>query len=247
MKAFLWILLGVSTILTGCQFTESMVLNEDGSGRMELSVDLSEIMAMSDEFAKDSSMVKQDTIIAFRDILREKKDSIAKLPKKEQKRLQRMENYKIHMMSDPETKKFVVDIFTDFTKVDEANELMKGFDLSSDYMPGGSSGSKNDDSDTNEEEVIGVAYSYAKGVFKRDAFIKDPKMHQQQLDSMQQTASFLSGITYKINYTFPRKVKSASVQDATLSLDGKTLQFERNFLEYFKNPDVMDLEVELEK
>ena len=67
------VLLFVSVSLVSCQFTETMVLQEDGSGKMSLSVDLSEMMAFSGEMAQDSSMVKQDTIIAFKDILEAKK------------------------------------------------------------------------------------------------------------------------------------------------------------------------------
>ena len=57
----------------------------------------------------------------------------------------------------------------------------------------------------------------------------------------------MSGITYKVKYTFPRKIKSTSVEDATFSLDGKTLELQRNFIDYMKNPDVLDIEVVLEK
>ena len=39
----------------------------------------------------------------------------------------------------------------------------------------------------------------------------------------------------------------ASAKDAKLSLDGKTIEIERSFLAYLKNPDILDLEVELEK
>ena len=57
----------------------------------------------------------------------------------------------------------------------------------------------------------------------------------------------MSGISYKLKYTFPKKIKKTSAEDATFSLDGKTLELERGFVEYLKNPDVLDIEVELEK
>ena len=64
-----------------------MVLNEDGTGCMSLSMDLSEMMAFSGEFGQDSTMTKRDTIITFKDIFEDKKDSIAKLSKAEKKKL----------------------------------------------------------------------------------------------------------------------------------------------------------------
>ncbi|MEZ4778917.1 MAG: hypothetical protein R2786_05980 [Flavobacteriaceae bacterium] len=233
----------LSISLVSCQFTETMVLQEDGSGRMNLSVDLSEMMAFGGEMTKDSSFVKMDTIYNFKDLLELKKDSIAQLPVDEQKRLRAMENYKLHLVTDPETNTMVVDVFTDFKNVAEANELMKGFEQSQGIMPGSTS---SDSKKESEPEVIGVSYSYTKGKFKRDAFIKDKAEHQKQIDSLKNAEAFMSGISYKIKYTFPKKIKNTSVEDATFSLDGKTLELERGFVEYLKNPDVLDIEVELE-
>ena len=237
-------LLLVFFLLVSCQFTETLSLNEDGTGRMSLSVDLSEMIAMTGKMAKeDSSYVKMDTIISFKDILEEKKDSIALLPIEEQKRLKAMENYYYHMITDPETKQMMVDVFIDFKNVSEANDLMKGFNQSEDLFSMNSDPNKKEEKDP---ETVRVAYTYKKGSFKRDAYIVDKELHQTQLDSMKQAESFMNGMVYKIKYTFPRKIKMASVEDATYSLDGKTIEFERKYLEYMKNPDVMDLEVELE-
>lgn len=241
-KCIALVALGISVI--SCQFTETMVLQEDGSGKMNLSVDLSEMMAFGGEMAQDSTFVKMDTIYSFKDLMEAKKDSIAQLPMEEQKRLKAMENYKINVVTDPETNTMIVDVFTDFKNVSEANELMKGFELSQSIMPGSSS---SNDTKEKEPEVIGVSYSYSKGKFKRDAFIKDKKAHQKQVDSLKNAEAFMSGMSYKIKYTFPRKIKKTSVEDATFSLDGKTLELERGFVAYLKNPDVLDIEVELEK
>ncbi len=229
--------------LASCQFTETMNLNDDGTGRMSLSVDLSEMMAFGGEMMKDTTLVKTDTIISFRELFKEKKDSIAQLSKDEQKRLMAMENYNIHMVTDPETNKMIVDIFIDFKDVSEANDLMKGFDQSEGMIPGMSNDNKNGEK---EPEIVGVEYSYKNGIFKRDAYIIDKELHKAQIDSMKQTESFMSGMTYKLKYTFPKKIKKSSVDDATYSLDGKTIELERTFVEYMKNPDVLDLEVELE-
>jgi hypothetical protein len=232
--------------LVSCQFTETMVMNEDGSGRMSLSIDLSEMMAIGGEMAQDSTLTKQDTIISFKQIFEEKKDSIARLSKAEQKRLKGMENYNIHMVSDPDENKMELDVFTDFKDVSEANDLMKGFEQSESYIPGSDVSNTENDSGGPEPELMGVSYTFKKGVFKRDAFIKDEKRHKAQTDSMKQAEAFMSSMRYKLKYTFPRKIKSSSVEDATYSLDGKTIEIERSFLDYFKNPDVLDLEVELE-
>lgn len=243
----LFILLIASAVVTSCTFTETLVLNEDGTGRMAISVDLGQIMAMSGEMASDTLMQKQDTIIQFKDILEERKDSIAMLPKGEQDRLMAMKDYQLHIMVDPPENEMVVDIFTDFNQIQEANNLMKGFQQSSDFIPGSSNNGSTTAEGSNKEDAIGVSYSYAQNVFKRDAFINDDEAHQKQLDSLQQAGTFMTGVTYKIKYTFPKKIKSTTVQGATFSLDGKTMELERKFLDYLRDPDVLDIEVELEK
>jgi hypothetical protein len=242
MKAFVVLLMAVFC-LTGCQFTETMVLNEDGTGRMTLEMDMSEMMAFG--AGMDTSKVKMDTLIAMKDVLMEKKDSIAKLPMEEQKRLKAMENYNLGMNMDSEKGIMVINMFTDFTDVSEADKLMKGLEGSGQLLP--DMGSTKATTSNETKDVLGVAYSFKKGVFKRDAFINDTEAHQQQLDSLSQAESFMSTMKYKIKYTFPKKIKKVSVEDATYSLDGKTLTLERSFMDYFKNPDVLDIEVELEK
>ncbi len=244
-KSLFLLFLAISTV--SCQFTEIMNINEDGTGRMSLSVDLSEMMAFGGEFSKDSTAVKTDTIISFKDILEEKKDSISKLSEEEQMRLKAMENYKIHMLTDPETNKMILDVFTDFEDVSEANDLMKGFKESEGLIPGASNNNQSEEDDGEEEpELVGVSFSYNKGVFKRDAYIKDKEAHKKQIDSMKQAEAFMGGMIYKLKYTFPKKIKKSSVKDATFSLDGKTIELQRTFLEYMKDPDVLDLEIELE-
>ena len=228
-----------------CQFTESMVMNEDGSGTMSVEVNLNEMMAFGGAAVTDSMTVKMDTVISMKQFLEEKKDSISQLSANEQQKLRKLENYNIHMKMNSETSEMVYDISTKFKDISEANDILNGLEQASNLMP-------NTDANTQETkkedspEIIGVNYSYKKGVFKRDAYIKDKVLHQQQVDSMQQAEAFMGGSNYKLNYTFPKKIKKASNPEATFSDDKKTVSLQTTFIAYFKNPDLLDLEVELE-
>lgn len=239
------LLVCLTLVLSSCQFTETLVLNEDGSGRMNIEMNMNELMAFGGNEA-DSIVSKIDTIISMKQFLAEKKDSISQLPKEEQASLKRMENYNIHMIMDSETKEMLFNIYTDFTNIEEANDLMMGLDKTSSLMPGVNNASSVEGEESTDN-VMGVAYSYKKGKFSRDAFIKDKVRHQQQVDSMKNTESFMSSMVYKLKYTFPRKIVKSSIEDATFSLDGKTIEVERSFVDYFKNPDILDLELEFEK
>lgn len=240
-------LIACAVTLISCQFTETMELNEDGTGRMTIEMDLGEMMAFSDEFEQDSVATKMDTIIQMKDFLEENKDSISMLSEAKQLQLKKMENYNLHLIMDTEKSEMKFNIYSDFKDIREVNDLFKGLEQTASLMPG-----LDDDGDEKEQEedskdIIGVSYSYADGMFKRDAFIKDKEMHQQEVDSLKSVESFMSSMKYKLKYTFPRKIKYASVGNASYSLDGKTIEIVTGFIEYYKDPDILDLEVELEK
>lgn len=245
-KKLLFVIVFVFSLVS-CQFTETMTLHEDGTGSMSISMDLSEMMAFTKEMGADSTNLKQDTIIVFKDVFEAKKDSIAKLPPEKQAQLKKMENYKLKLFSDPDTGTMIVDVFTDFKNIAEANDLMEGFAMSDQYVPGNEMASGDSPKNKEEADFIGVTYAFKNGTFLRDAFIKDEQAHQQQLDSLKQAESFMSSMKYKLKYTFPKKIKTTSAEDASFSLDGKTIILERSFLDYLKDPDVLDLQVELEE
>lgn len=242
----LFFLFALAFTATSCQFTETMVMNEDGSGIMTVEVNLNEMMAFGGQAMADSTVVKMDTIVYMKQFLEEKKDSISKLSVTEQQELKKLENFNIHIKMDSETSEMVYDISTNFKNISEANDILKGLEQAGNLMP-------NPDANTEikkEEdtpEIVGVNYSFEKGIFKRDAYIKDEKLHQQQVDSMKQAEAFMGSSNYVLKYTFPKKIKKTSNPDATFSEDKKTVSIQAPFLDYIKNPDLLDLEVELEK
>ncbi|PVW12163.1 hypothetical protein [Marixanthomonas spongiae] len=244
LKQLLFLLVAAFTCIS-CQFTETLTIKEDGSGRMSMNIDMKEMMAMTQAMDKDSSMVKMDSTVSFAAFLKEKKDSIAQLPKAEQEKLKKLKNYSIRTVMDPETNEMFVDIFIDFKNIDQANNLMSGLNQASAIMPKSPSGSTEIKSDPSSD-VLGVRFDYDGNRFSRDAYIKDEKAYQQQIDSMQQAKSFLSSVKYSLNYTFPKKIKSSSIENANYSLDGKTIIVQRSFLDYFKDPDILDLQITLE-
>lgn len=231
--------------LASCQFTETIDFNEDGSGKLSISMDMREMMAFGGMADDSTFATKLDTVMHMRDFLAEKKDSIAKLPKGEQEDLKRMENYSFRTVIDPETEEMYFDIFTDFTNIEEVGDVMNAFARSGEFMQG-----LGDDtevgSDDESSEVLGVDFSFKNGKFKRNAYIRDREKYNTQMDSIASAESFLSSMKYRLKYTFPRRIVNSSVEDARFSMDGKTIEIERTFLEYMKDPDVLDLELELE-
>ncbi|RFN58743.1 hypothetical protein [Marixanthomonas ophiurae] len=245
LKKLLFMLVA-SFALVSCQFTETLTINEDGSGRMSMNIDMKEMMAMTQSMGMDSAIVKMDSTVTFAKFLEEKKDSIAKLSKADQEKLKKLEDYSIRTVMNPETSDLFIDVFVDFKNIDEANNLMNSLNQASAIIPespGGGTEIKNDPS----TDVLGVRYDYTGNSFSRDAYIKDEKAYKKQKDSLQEAEMFMNSMNYKLKYTFPKKIKSASIEDANYSLDGKTITIERRFLDYFKDPDVLDLQIEFEE
>jgi len=233
----------LALVIISCQFTETLVMNEDGSGKMSVSMDLSEMMAFGG-MTDDTTTFKMDTLVSMKEFLAEKKDSISQLPAAEQQKLKKMESFNIRMFADSDTNEMVMDVFTNFKSIEEANDIMNGLEQTSNFMSG--VGDVKVEKDESSSDAMGVNYSYENGVFKRDAYIKNVEKHKQQIDSIGQAESFMSSAKYRLKYTFPRKIKKTSNNEATFSLDGKTVEVEASFIAYMKDPDVLDLEVELE-
>lgn len=246
MKPKLLFLFALALTVVSCQFNETMVMNEDGSGTMAVEVNLNEMMAFGGAAMMDSAQVKLDTVIYIKEFLEEKKDSIAKLSKTEQEKLKKLENFKIRVNMDSEASKMVYDISTDFKSVSEANDIMNGLEQASDLVPNKDAEPKRMSNEKDTPEIIGVNYSFENNIFKRDAYIKDKRLHQQQVDSLKQAEAFMASSNYSLKYTFPKKIKKTSNPDATFSADKKTVTLKKPFIEYFKNPDLLDFVVELE-
>ncbi len=246
MKIKLLILALLSLVSVSCQFTETMKMNADGSGTISVEVNLNEMMAFGGVGMTDTTLVKIDTIVRMKEFLKENRDSISNLSVHEQEKLKKMENYNFGIHMDSEASILIYDISTHFKSISEANDIMNGLEQAGNLMPNADTGTTEIKQEEDSPEILGVTYSFEKGVFKRDAYIKDEKLHRQQVDSLKQTEAFFGSSRYTLNYTFPKKIKRTSNPEATLTNNGKTVIVSSPFIEYFKDPDLLDLEVELE-
>ncbi|MEP2278994.1 hypothetical protein [Maribacter sp.] len=234
----------ITVLVAACNFTEEIYFNEDGSGKMSILFDGNEMMQMIPETDSTELDKAIDSTLVFKDLLREKKDSIAQLSPEEQDKLKRLEPFSLRMVVDPDGGVMNFNMFTDFKKVSEVNDAFNAFQNASSVgsvaggktMPGGTT-----------EETTTVNYTFKKNTFKRETVILNQELFEQSIDSLASAEMFLSGSTYTFKYHFPRRVKSTNIEEATFSMDGKTMIHEVNFLEMMKDPESMVIEVELEK
>lgn len=240
-----WALLALVAVFGACNLTEEIHLKPDGSGTIALSFDGSGMLEMAGEELLDSTSVATDSIIYFSDILEEKKDSIATLPEAEQERLRRLEPYRMRMKSNPVANEMLLTLERDFSSLAEVEESFNAFQRAGTLDPEPNAGGMPGTPEIYESTR--VSYRFDDRVFSRRSEITDSVLHQQRLDSLEGTAMFLSGSTYTLKIHFPSRVRVADSETATLSMDGKTLIQEVEFMDYLRDPGVLDIRVELEE
>lgn len=237
-------------LLVSCNFTETMTMNEDGSGKISVMFDGSEMMAMAGDAFKSDSLKgegekqKMDSIIDFKEFIEENRDSIMQLPAKEQAEIMAMERFKMHIIMDESEGKMLFDMFTEFEDISEASNILDGFDNLDGFM--GQDQNNPASPQPKTEESVKVKYAFEGNTFTRDAYLIDPEKYQVQVDSLKSMEMFFGGSSYKLQYSFPRKIKSSNRPSATYSADGKTLYYQVSFMDYMKDPNIMDIEVVLE-
>lgn len=245
----------VSILLTSCQFSESLYINEDNTGKVSLNFDGSELLAQGSNMIgaqKKSGGKPIDTLVVYKDFLREKKDSIAKLPIKDQERLKKLENFKMHVVLNEVDKKMKIDMFSQFDKVAELEDVFNTFQIAStDAMPFDTSNMTarggDDLSKKYQDNVTRTHYSFENNIFKRRTEILDVETVKNREHNLGQMKMFLSGSNYKLQYHFPRRIKKVSNEKALFSQDGKSFVLEVGFIEFMENPNVFDIIVELEE
>ena len=234
-------------MVVSCNFTEELHVNEDGSGKLSISFDGSELMKQLPEGTTDSVPEKPvDTLLVFKDILEEKKDSIALLSSEEQEKLKKLEPFSMRMSMDPEKKEMRFNMFSEFKNVNEINDAFNAFQSAASVGPQPGGGAVKASPKKTPEPGTEVDYTFNGNTFTRITTIVDQELFQQSVDSLAGAEMFLSGSTYTFKYHFPRKVKNVNVEGATFSLDGKTMTYEVNFLDMIKSPEAVNLKVELE-
>lgn len=95
-------------------------------------------------------------------------------------------------------------------------------------------------------ESTELTYNYDGKIFKRTAKILDKEVYKQATDSLGHMRIMFCASTYKLNYHFPRPVKSVTNTTALFSADRKSITVEYSFMDYLENPEVLNLEVVLE-
>lgn len=241
-KSFLlFIILIIS--LTSCMFTEEISINNNGSGTYSFKMDMGKMMESLSGMSPSDSLKSPevlDTIVLFRDLLEENKDSIANLNKEDKEIIEALKDLKLHMQVDEEKGKMLMDFKLDFKDISELKnmeqKIAKAQALNEQKKDDKSMPSKAD-----------VTYKFDGKTFIREVTLKD--LSEDKLkevdESIKQSSTFLEGSVYRLVYHFEKEIKNVSFKGATISDDKKTMTIEMPMDSIIKNPKLLNFKVKL--
>ncbi|SHL54645.1 hypothetical protein [Flavobacterium xanthum] len=243
MKNKIYIVLLLVFFITSCQVTETIHLNEDGTGKIEINKlrdEQSYMQLMGENYSKEE--VFKDTTYIFKDLIAQHAATFSRLPAFEKAIFEKFNSVEVHSKKSSFEKEFCTTIRQKFTKIEEVADLYKTEEYADDIG--------NNYALVAEEHYYSVNFTFDGKIFKRIIKITDAVELKKQQDKISelkiQVASLKISQTYVLKYHFPRKIKSVSNQNAKISEDKKALELQFLITDCLVNPESTNLEVFLE-
>lgn len=188
-------------LFVSCQITETIIINSDGSGTIEIEQlrdENSYMQLVGEEYSKEN--VFQDTTYIFKGYIEKYKQNFAKYKPEEQQLFQKYANVKTQIKRSSYEKEFRTVFTLHFDKVHEIPDLFKTEDYASDIQ--------HNYALTAEEHYFRIGYAFDGKVFKRsDAIINTAEFEKAKLQvenfEKKYSSSKLAQI-YVLKYHFPK-------------------------------------------
>ncbi len=230
-------------LLASCQITETIHINPDGTGNIEITVlrDENSYMQLAGEnYSKEEEF--KDTTFVFKEYMIKYKENFSKYLPAEQELFQKYADAKVHIKKSSFEKEFRKTVTLKFNKVTDIPDLYKTENYADDI--------KYNYALTAEKHYYKVMYDFDGMVFKRTVLITSQELLQKSKDQFTNMDPKYKSLKlvqkYVLNYHFPRKIKVVSNHKAVISMDKKSLQLEFQLSESMQNPESTNLEVVLE-
>ncbi|WP_111685390.1 hypothetical protein [Winogradskyella tangerina] len=259
MKKLL-LLVVFACFLASCNVTESIVFDQDGSGEYLVTYEMGEAIKAMSEAMGGSNEKKEggevmDTVMVFADIMETYKDSIAALPEDKQQAFESIKDMYMRMKIDEDKSIMDIGMGLNFESIDDLkdiNEKLKSIqsineqgdqiDAIRDSSPlGNFMGSDN-----------AIMYDYSDKGFSRKTKIELEEgqaetameaLFDEADEENQQFIEYFEEADYTVKLTFPKAVKTIDIEGAKFSADRKTVTYTSNWVEYLKNPKLLDVNV----
>ena len=230
-------------LVASCQVTETLHLNEDGSGSLEvieLRDEQSYMQLAKEDYAKED--VYRDTTFYFKDYYIKYAETFNRTGKEDQDVYYSYADVKVHQKKSSYEKVFKTTITQNFIKATDLVDLYKTENYADDI--------KFNYSLAAEEHYYKISYDYDGNRFSRNVKITDSIHFKDKADYVERLKNHYKGqvVTQRfvLDYHFPRKIKSVSNPSAKISADKKSLKLELLLSDCLQNPEITSLEVILQ-
>ena len=122
----------LSFSLIGCSISEQIIFNEDGSGKLNYTIDMSKMIAMTKDLDKSDKMTKEltegtdkdmDSIIAFKDLAASYIKEGKELTLEQVANMEQMKNYSMRIIVNKAKSEMKYILSTDFEKISEVGNV----------------------------------------------------------------------------------------------------------------------------
>ncbi|TDO96520.1 hypothetical protein [Flavobacterium sp. 245] len=235
LSAFLFLI-----FLSSCQVTETININSDGSGNIELYSlrDENSMVQIGRHFTADKFI---DTAFVFRDYIKKYQETFVRFNKADQDLFTEHSNVKMQIKVDPIQVENFNRVAVDFKKIEQVPNVYESLGLANSLK----------ENYPISKKSYKINYTFDGTTFKRNLVITDLDKLNQDVKMVEERkkmyAKYKLVQSYTLHYNFPRKIKSVSNEKAILSADKKTLSIEFQLSDCYQNPEITNLEVVLEQ
>ena len=241
MKIYFLLLLLI--LLTSCHVTETIKINKNGSGTIstdEYRDEEAYKKIAGENYGKEEKF--QDTTYLFKDFINKHNTTFFGFNDNEKAILLNYKDVVVAINKNINNKIFKTVISQKFNKIEEVPDLYKAEDYAEDL--------KKNYVLTAEEHYFNVKFTFDGTVFRRIVDITSKENQEKKTleieDMMAQFAKIPISQTYVLNYSFPKKIKYVSNNNAVLSDDKMKMKIEFVLSACIINPDITNLEIVLE-
>jgi len=230
-------LISVFSVLVSCKIQETIAVNELNEVDLKYGFDFSPMLKLGKKEgeAKQNGKV-YDTVLDFKALLAEHKDSIAKLPDSVRTQLEFLADFDIHMKVDESKDIFLYEMGMKLASFDALSKDMNPFKSIGALSKMDKSLAMGADKADDDNENYETTYTYNSHYFEKKIVSKVKKEKEKQKISeneelgddefSKQLKEALKECSYVMKYTFPKKIKSVSLKNAKISEDKKSFTYE---------------------
>ena len=260
----LFFLFALALFVTSCNVTESIIFNEDMSGKYATKMDMAPMMEYASANRPPSlegpKMEKMDTTIVFNEFYETHKDSIATLSEEKRAHFEKLKGMVLDMNIDEANNVFNFKMGRDFKEFTELGNIFEQMDETMNFVKdiGNKDGQAPGEQLDELTKTDKVEYTFKNNTFSRfdpnsirSSDLPEDEMEEEEDDEFSkqfemQFKEIFSGSYYTLIYKFPRKVKSVSKEGAEISEDGMTVTYKVPWSDIQEDETLMNLDVVLE-